>query len=118
MNATTDMEDCELRDQFGNPPIASGRDTNHASGASVVMVDSSRLLPLVMLSCFLSGGAVLGVLLLALLLPPLIDSRAEARVARAEALAELARKESSTAKDMMDVERAKRIAREELKNVR
>lgn len=42
----------------------------------------------------------------------------ESRVARAEALAELARKEASTAKDTVDLERQKSKAREELKNVR
>lgn len=104
MNGMTDidMEDCELRDQFGNPPIASGRDTNHASGASVVMVDSARLLPLVMLSCFLSGGALFAVIMVAWLLPGTIQANIRADLAKDVAMAQadvgVAKYEASLAK--------------------
>lgn len=50
--------------------------------------------------------------------PQLVQSRIDAGNARAYALAELARKEASTAKDMVDLDRAKAKAREELKNGR
>ena len=82
-----DMEDSELRN-FGGYPVAAGRDanTNRASGASVLMVDSTRLLPLVMLACFLSGGALLGVVMVAWLLPPRLQ--AEARAENAQGIAD------------------------------
>lgn len=48
--------------------------------------------------------------------PQLIQARIDAGAARAEALAELARKEASTAKDMVDLDRAKAKALEEVKN--
>lgn len=88
MNA--DMEACEYRDQFGNPPIASGRDTNQnrVSGASVLMVDSTRLLPLVMLSCFLSGGALFAVIMVAWLLPGSIQANTRADLAKDVAMAQ------------------------------
>jgi|SRR5688572_22898918 len=50
--------------------------------------------------------------------PQLIQAKIDAGAARAEALAELARKEASTAEDMVDLDRAKVKAQEELKNVR
>jgi hypothetical protein len=93
-----DMAACERRNCWGNPPMAAGRDNNNASGASVLMVDSTRLLPLVMLACFLSGGALIGTIMVAWLLPPRIvaevrahnlqevaDARAEARAAGTDA---------------------------------
>jgi hypothetical protein len=50
--------------------------------------------------------------------PQIVQSRIDAGNARAYALAELARKEASTAKDIVDLDRAKAKAREELKNER
>lgn len=98
MSTPEDMAACQRRDCFGNPPMAAGRDNNNASGASVLMVDSSRLLPLVMLSCFLAGAGLVAAIMVAWLLPPRIvaevraqnaqevsDARAEARAAGTDA---------------------------------
>jgi hypothetical protein len=95
-----DMAECEARDCFGMPPMAAGRDNNSnlVSGASVLMIDSSRLLPLVMMACFLAGAGLLSAVMVAWLLPPRIaaemraefaqdiaDARAEARAAGTDA---------------------------------
>lgn len=47
--------------------------------------------------------------------PQILDAKIKAGAADAYALAELARKEASTAKDMVDLDRARAKAREELK---
>lgn len=63
------------------------------------------------------SGIVAGLLVaMCILIPELIEAKIQAGAARSEALAELARKEASTAKDMVDLDRAKAKAREELKN--
>jgi hypothetical protein len=50
--------------------------------------------------------------------PQIVDAKIKAGSADAYALAELARKEASTAKDLVDKDRAKAKALEELKNER
>lgn len=50
--------------------------------------------------------------------PQIVDSKIKAGGADAYALAELARKEASAAKDMVDLDRQKAKAREEMKNER
>ncbi len=50
--------------------------------------------------------------------PQILDSKIKAGSADAYALAELARKEASAAKDMVDIDRAKRKALEELKDAK
>lgn len=100
MSTPEDMAACQRRDCFGNPSMAAGRDNNNnqVSGASVLMVDSSRLMPLMMLSCFLAGGGMFTAIMVAWLLPGRItaeirgetaqqvaDARAEARMAGTDA---------------------------------
>ncbi len=63
----------------------------------------------------MATAALMGVLIMLWKGPEYLSALAEAKVSRAEALAELARKEASMAKDVVDVERAKTKAYEELK---
>jgi len=93
-----DMLDSEARNCFGYQHVAAGRDatTNRVSGASVLMVDSTRLLPLVMLACFLSGGALVGVLLSAWLLPPRMQAEARAELAQGVADARAEARQAGT----------------------
>lgn len=78
-------------------------------------------LPWLMVAAILGAiGTTLGLVALVLYLfqgPEYMRTIARSESARAEAISEMARKEAGIAKDMMDVERAKRIAREE-SNVR
>lgn len=85
----------------------------------------NKALPWVAIACLLAGMS-LGVSLMS---QPIMDAKIERakaelladfsqRIARTEALSELARKEASTAKDMVDLDRAKAKAREELKHER
>ena len=111
MSTPADMRECECRNAAGFPIM-----TAHP-GAAITgsYLDASRgkndALPWVVLSCILGAMSLMGVLLM----PSLIDAKVRAGVARAEALAEQARKDSSIAKDMVDIDRAKRKAIEEIK---
>lgn len=131
-----DWHDSEDRNEGGYPytsgPVTKPRATVHPGGAITsstldMRTDQSvnKALPWVAFSWFLSGGAIVGLIVAVLAMQGRIESegravkaevaaQVEARVARAEALAELARKEASTAKDMVDLDRAKNKALEEL----
>jgi hypothetical protein len=61
------------------------------------------------------GAALFGVIVIMWKGPQYMEAVAEAKSADATALAQLARKEASTAKDFVDVEKAKTRAYEELK---
>jgi hypothetical protein len=93
---------------------------HNGNGGVYAPVDASqnKALPWIVFSWFLSGGALIGLVILSIVAPSLIDSRVEARVARAEALAELARKEASNAMDMVDLDRQTRKAQEAVKHER
>lgn len=87
-------------------------------------VGKNDALPWAWTAALFGGLGFGGVIVLCLLKPwETSDRAAQAelraefaqRIARTEALAELARKEASTAKDMVDLDRAKSRAREELK---
>lgn len=123
-----DMLECEDRNEYGyhsvnSPTTRPSATVNAGSAPSQTKIDQqtkidnsvNKALPWIAFSWFLSGGAVIGLIIWSIVAPSLIDSRIEARVAKAEAVAELARRDAAIAKDMMDVERAKRIAREESK---
>lgn len=129
MNAPIDMVQCERRTADGYPemsgPITRPRArVECAPGGAITgntldqRTDNSvnKALPWIAFSWFLSGGAIIGLIVFAIIATSLIDSRVEGRVAKAEALAELARKEASVAKDVVDLEVQRRKAREELKH--
>lgn len=97
------------------PPNAGWQHRGNGGVYAPIDASKNKALPWIAFSWFLSGGAVLGLIIGSIVAPSLIDSRVEARVARAEALSELARKEASTAKDIVDLEVQRRKAREELK---
>lgn len=90
MNAKVDMDECEKRNRWGFHRIAAGRDNTLIGAGGMLLVDSSRLLPLIMLSCFLAGGALLSTVMVAWLLPPRIAAEMRSELAQdvAEARAE------------------------------
>ena len=141
MNAPIDMVEREHRTVDGFPKVSGpatrpratiecqpGAGTGHITQDLRTDNSSNKALPWVVVA--LLAGAALALALdarydrteaiAAAILVAKAEMRAEleSRVARAEALAELARKEASTAKDMVDLDRAKRKAVEELKHVR
>lgn len=71
-------------------------------------------LPWLVMIAVLSGAALFGVIVIMWKGPQYTEAVAKGESARAIALAELARKEASTAKDIVDLERAKVRAYEEL----
>lgn len=79
-------------------------------------------LPWLMFAAILGAiGTTLGVVTLVLALtvgPRYLEALAQSKSERAVALSELARKEASTAKDLVDKDRAKAKALEEIKNER
>ncbi len=129
MNSPVDMIESERRNKAGYPDLSHGPMTRPrarvecAPGGAITGntlyqgTDNStnKALPWIAFSWFLSGGAIIGLIIWSIVAPSLIDSRVEARVAKAEALAELARKEASVAKDVVDLEVQRRKAREEFK---
>ncbi len=98
MSTPQDMADSEVRNCFGYQHVAAGRDanTNRVSGASVLMVDSTRLLPLVMLACFLSGGALFGTIIVAWQLPARMQAEARAELAQGVADARAEARQAGT----------------------
>ena len=72
-------------------------------------------LPWLQLNAIIGTAALMGVLIMLWKGPEYLAAIAEARVAKAEANSELARKEASNAMDLVDMDRAKRKALEELK---
>lgn len=79
MNAEADT-----RNDWGFPPIEV---TAHERSNQTTNVDQSvnKALPYVAFSWFLSGGAIIGLVLIALLIPEVIDSRVAAGIADARA---------------------------------
>lgn len=74
----------EERNEFGLPPISV---TAHEKANQHTEIDNSvnKALPWVAFSWFLSGGAIIGLVLMALLMPEIIDSRVAAGIAEARA---------------------------------
>jgi hypothetical protein len=97
------------------PPNTGWQHRGNGGVYAPIDASSNKALPWIVFSWFLSGGAIIGLLIWSILAPSLIDSRVEGRVAKAEAMAELARKEASVAKDIVDLEVQRRKAREEIK---
>lgn len=62
----------------------------------------NKALPWVAISWFLSGGAVLGLVLMALMVPQLIDSRVNAAIAEVNATANTARQDARIALDKVE----------------
>lgn len=98
--------------------------TNRGDGGVYAPISQSVNPGLSWAAAVFGGGALFAVLVMAILKPWETADRAvaaelrvefEQRVSRTEALAELARKEASTAKDITDLEVQRRKAREELK---
>ena len=79
MNAVAD-----LRNVWGLPPVEV---TAHERSNQTTNVDQSvnKALPWVAFSWLLSGGAIIGLFLMALLMPEVIDSRIAAGIADARA---------------------------------
>lgn len=111
MSLPEDMAACECRNAAGYPTMLA----QPGSAITGSYMDNSRgkndALPWVVLSCILGSMSLMGVLLM----PIVIDAKVRAGVARAEVLAEQARKDSAIAKDMVDIDRAKRKAIEEIR---
>jgi hypothetical protein len=96
MNAEADE-----RNDWGFPPIEV---TAHERSNQTTNVDQSvnKALPWVAFSWFLSGGAIVGLILVALLVPQLIDSRVSAQLSKAQADMHLAETNALLAKDRTD----------------
>jgi hypothetical protein len=76
--------DEDERNEYGLPPVSV---TAQERAYQTTHVDQSvnKALPWVAFSWFLSGGAIIGLVLMALLMPELIDSRVAAGIANARA---------------------------------
>lgn len=92
-------------------------DTDNRS-ASVIQIETGRLLPWIAFSWLLSGGAVIGVILMALMMPHIIDAKVSSGVsdakasiatqtAEANATAQTARTHARVALDKVEDVRAK-----------
>lgn len=81
--STVAVED-DVRNEFGLPPISV---TANPLSNQKTLIDNSvnKALPWVAVSWFLSGGAIIGLILYALLMPSVIDSRVAAGIADARA---------------------------------
>jgi len=110
-------EDSQYEHEFMSPQNGW---QHRGNGGVYAPIDASsnKSLPWIVFSWFLSGGSIIGLILLAIILPSYVDSKIEGRVAKAEAIAELARRDASISKDMVDLDRAKLKAKEELKHER
>lgn len=65
-----------------HPPLDRSVSANvDRQSASVIQIDSTKLLPWVAFSWLLSGGALIGLVLMALLMPEIINARVSAVVA-------------------------------------
>ncbi len=89
-------------------PVTAKVDQSHSGNVN-------HHLPYLIGLAVMATAALMGVLIMLWRGPDYLEALAEARVARAEALAELARKEASTAKDMVDLDRQTRKAQEATK---
>lgn len=112
------MYEAEARDAWGNPlgacptrPVAS---VSGARAPTTANIDQSmgknEKLPWVAFSWFLSGAALIGVLLLAWFVPIMIDAKVKSGSAKCEAISELARTDAAVAKDTVDQWAAKQKA--------
>ena len=92
----------------GAVPVNAKVDQSHSGNVN-------HHLPYLIGLAVMATAALMGVLIMLWRGPDYLEALAEARVARAEALAELARKEASTAKDIVDLDRQTRKAQEAVK---
>jgi hypothetical protein len=90
----------EERNDYGLPFVAAEAPDNR--GNFHQHVELNKALPWIAFSWFLSGGAIVGLILLALLLPEVIDSRVAKELAAAKADMHLAETNALLAKDRTD----------------
>ncbi len=67
----------DIRNAFGYPRIETHAPNNRAPFHQAIDASSNKALPWVAFSWFLSGGAIIGLILMALLVPKLIDYRVD-----------------------------------------
>ncbi len=118
-----DAEDEDLPyDDNGNPRLDGRRNTGNIHQAVTNSNNKNDALPWVAMACFLAGGCVLGLILMALLLPQIIDSKVAAgearsqtamadKAAEAKAIANAGREHARIALDKVEDFRAKLAAK-------
>lgn len=92
----------------GGTPLTADVDNSHSGNVN-------HHLPWLVMIAVLASAALMGVIVILWKGPQYTEAVAKGESARATVLAERAMKEASTAKDMVDIERAKVKAYEELK---
>ncbi len=89
-------------------PVTAKVDQSHSGNVN-------HHLPWLMVNAIIGSAALMGVLIMLWKGPEYLAAIAEARVAKAEANSEIARKEASNAMDMVDLDRQTRKAQEAAK---
>ena len=91
-----DVAEADDRNEFGFPPIAV---TARERSFQTTNVDQSvnKALPWIAFSWFLSGGAVLGLLILSILIPAVIDARVSKETAEIRAAVAVAKTDAKLA---------------------
>jgi hypothetical protein len=104
--AKTEHPEDDERDEYGLPHLEI---TAHERSNQTTHVDQSinKALPYVAFSWFLAGGALIGVFLLAMLMPHIIDAKVKAGSAAAEERARTAEVNARVALDKVEDFRAK-----------
>ena len=108
MSTPKDMAECEMRNGEGYPFMCAHPGAAITSSSIDASHGKNEKLPWVAFSWFLSGAALMGVVMM----PMVIESKVRAGSAKAEANSELALKTAYTAKDQIDVWISRQKAKE------
>jgi hypothetical protein len=86
MTDKSDMDETELRNEYGMPPVADLKGANNRGNIHQAVDNSvNKALPWVAFSWFLSGGSIIGLIIMALLMPRIIESEVAKGVAQSQA---------------------------------